>query len=57
MFGNNVSHANNHTRRRWNPNLKKMQAVYRGKVQTIKVCTRCIKAGKVTKVPVKPQVN
>ncbi len=52
MFGNNVSHANNHTRRRWNPNLKKIQAVYKGKVKTIKVCTRCIKSGKVSKAPV-----
>ncbi len=57
MFGNNVSHANNHTRRRWNPNLKKIQAVYLGKIKTIKVCTRCIKAGKVTKVPVKVAAN
>ncbi len=25
LFGNNVSHANNKTRRRWNPNLKKIK--------------------------------
>ncbi len=25
LFGNNVSHANNKTRRRWNPNLKKSE--------------------------------
>ncbi|MBU4355327.1 MAG: 50S ribosomal protein L28, partial [Proteobacteria bacterium] len=28
--GNNVSHANNHTKRRWKPNLRKVRAVTRG---------------------------
>jgi large subunit ribosomal protein L28 len=49
MFGNNVSHANNTTRRRWNPNIKKIRAVYKGSIKTMKVCTRCIKSGKVAK--------
>lgn len=50
MVGNNVSHANNKTRRRWNPNLKKLRVMYKGAVKTLKVCTRCLKAGKVVKV-------
>ena len=49
MFGNNVSHANNKTRRRWNPNLKKLKVVFKGSVKNMKVCTRCLKAGKVAK--------
>ncbi|MCH7623401.1 MAG: 50S ribosomal protein L28 [Nitrospinae bacterium] len=49
MFGNNVSHAKNRTRRRWNPNLKKLRVVYEGAIRTMKVCTRCLKAGKVAK--------
>ena len=49
MFGNNVSHANNKTRRRWNPNLKKLKVVIKGSVKTMKVCTRCLKSGKVAK--------
>ena len=56
MFGNNVSHANNTTRRRWNPNLKKMRVVYKGKTQNMKVCTRCVKAGKITKIPARKAV-
>ena len=28
--GNNVSHANNHTKRRWKPNLRKVRAVTPG---------------------------
>ena len=39
--GNNVSHANNHTKRRWKPNLRKVRAVTRGSVRCIQVCTRC----------------
>lgn len=49
MFGNNVSHAKNATRRRWNPNLKKLSVIFKGAVKTMKVCTRCIKGGKVIK--------
>ncbi|MDA0690745.1 MAG: 50S ribosomal protein L28 [Nitrospinae bacterium] len=49
MFGNNVSHANNKTRRRWEPNLKKLRVIYLGAIRTMKVCTRCLKAGKVAK--------
>lgn len=48
-FGNNVSHAHNKTRRRWNPNLQSVRAVYKGKVQKIRVCSRCIRSGAVTK--------
>ncbi|GLI39670.1 50S ribosomal protein L28 [Geobacter hydrogenophilus] len=48
-FGNNVSHANNKTRTTWYPNLQKVKAVRNGGVQTIKVCTRCIRSGHVTK--------
>ncbi|MEE9258609.1 MAG: 50S ribosomal protein L28 [Nitrospinaceae bacterium] len=50
QFGNNVSHANNKTRRRWNPNLKKIKGLYKGVVRTMKICTRCLKAGKIVKV-------
>ena len=52
MTGNNVSHAKNTTRRRWNPNLKKLRVIFKGAIKTMKVCTRCLKAGKVTRVPV-----
>ncbi len=48
-FGNTVSHAHNLTRRRWNPNLQRVRAVINGAVRRIRVCTQCIKAGKVQK--------
>jgi len=48
-FGNNVSHANNKTRTVWYPNLQKVKAVRNGSISTVKVCTRCIRSGHVTK--------
>jgi len=47
--GNNVSHANNKTRRRWLPNLQSVRALIDGVSKRIKVCTNCIRSGKVQK--------
>jgi large subunit ribosomal protein L28 len=50
QFGNNVSHANNKTRRRFNPNLQPVRVAQpAGGNARMKVCTRCIKSGKVIK--------
>jgi len=48
--GNIVSHANNKSRRRWLPNLQKVKAAVSGNSRRMRVCTRCIKAGKITKL-------
>ena len=48
--GNNVSHANNKTKKTWYPNLQHVKALSNGTVRTMKVCTRCIRSGSVTKV-------
>jgi large subunit ribosomal protein L28 len=50
-FGNNVSHANNKTRRTWKPNLQVVRTMVDGKIQKVKVCTRCIGAGKIKRAP------
>ena len=47
--GNNVSHANNRTKRRFEPNLQRVRARVNGAVRRIRVCTRCLRSGKVTK--------
>lgn len=53
MSGNNISHANNKTRTTWTPNLQKMKTVDGGgSVRSVKVCTRCIRSGAITK-PIK----
>jgi large subunit ribosomal protein L28 len=49
QFGNNISHANNTTRRRWNVNLQPVKATVAGVSKRIRVCTSCIKTGKVAK--------
>jgi large subunit ribosomal protein L28 len=49
LVGNNVSHANNKTKTRTLPNLQKVRAMVNGQVTRVRACTRCIKAGKVTK--------
>jgi len=45
--GNQVSHSNIKTRTRWLPNLKRMKAFINGATQTVRICTRCIRSGKV----------
>jgi large subunit ribosomal protein L28 len=52
MVGNNVSHAHNLNKRRFNPNLQRVRAVVQnGRVKKINVCTNCIKSGSVVKAP------
>lgn len=50
LSGSNVSHSNVHTKRRWMPNLQSVRAVIKpGLVRRVRVCTSCMKAGKVTR--------
>jgi large subunit ribosomal protein L28 len=49
LVGNQVSHANNKTKKRSLPNLQRVRAVIGGENLHIRVCTRCLKAGRVTK--------
>ena len=49
VSGNKVSHSNIKTRTRWLPNLKRMKAVVNGVTQTVRICTRCIRSGKITR--------
>jgi large subunit ribosomal protein L28 len=53
VFGNNVSHAHNVTSRTWQPNLQRVRALIDGGVRHIRVCTRCLRSGKVVKAPVR----
>ncbi len=49
LFGNRVSHAHNVTHRRFNPNLQRVRAVLEGVQRRVRVCTRCLRSGKVVK--------
>lgn len=49
QYGNIISHAHNVRRRRWNPNLRRVKAVVHGVRKRVRVCTACIRAGRVRK--------
>ncbi len=49
QFGNNISHAHNVQRRRWNVNLRPVHAKVQGGAKRMRVCTSCLRSGKVTK--------
>ena len=54
QFGMNVSHSHRRTKRRWNPNVQSVRVMSNRATKRMNVCTRCIKAGKVTKARRKP---
>ena len=51
LVGNNVSHAHNVTKRRFNPNLQRVRTMQGGRVKRMVVCTSCIKSGQIVKAP------
>ncbi len=55
QFGNSRSHANNATRRTWEPNLQRVRALVEGRPRRIRVCTGCLRSGRVTKNPRLPK--
>ena len=49
VVGRQVSHAHNVSARRFEPNLQNVRAVVNGGIRRMRVCTRCLRSGKVTK--------
>lgn len=49
QVGNNVSHANNRTKRWFRPNLQKIRAKTAKGPRHVMVCTRCLRSGKIEK--------
>lgn len=47
--GRNVSHSHRVTNRVIRPNIQSVHAVIDGTVKQVNVCTKCLKAGKVTR--------
>jgi len=47
--GNNRSHSNRATKRRFEPNLQRVRILLDGRPQQAYVCARCLKSGRVTK--------
>ncbi|NMB42218.1 MAG: 50S ribosomal protein L28 [Firmicutes bacterium] len=45
--GFQISHSHIKSKRTWKPNIQKVRAIVDGVPRRIKVCTRCLKSGKV----------
>ncbi|NPV91387.1 MAG: 50S ribosomal protein L28 [Firmicutes bacterium] len=49
VSGIQLSHSHIRTKRTWAPNIQPVKALIDGSPKRIKVCTRCLKSGKVTR--------
>jgi large subunit ribosomal protein L28 len=57
MYGHNVSHAKNRTRKIFKPNLHSVRIIINGVAKRVKLCTKCVrKFKKSIHVEVVPQV-
>lgn len=58
QFGQNIRHVHSgswalrapRTKRRWLPNLQSARTLVNGVPQKVRVCTKCLKAGKIARV-------
>jgi large subunit ribosomal protein L28 len=48
QFGHRI-HAHNVTKRRWNVNLQQVRAQVGGGTKRLRVCTECLRSGRVRK--------
>ncbi|MDR7511083.1 MAG: 50S ribosomal protein L28 [Armatimonadota bacterium] len=49
LVGNNVSHSNIKTKKVQRPNLQRVHAIVDGTRTHLRVCTRCLRSGRVVK--------
>ena len=50
MSGNQISKSRRHTKRRWLPNLQRVRVQTSEGPRRIRICTKCLRSGKVAKV-------
>lgn len=50
MYGHNVSHAKNRTRKIFKPNLHRSRVKVLGMYKTMRLCTKCLRTFKNSKV-------
>jgi len=48
-FGQNVSHSNRKTNRKFKPNIRKVKALVNGAGKKVDVCARCLRGNAVTR--------
>jgi large subunit ribosomal protein L28 len=49
QYGHNVSHSNRKTHRVWHANIQRVRVTRQGRVMRMRVCTRCIRSGLISK--------
>ncbi|PSM31667.1 50S ribosomal protein L28 [Haliangium sp. UPWRP_2] len=49
LVGNKVSHSNIKSKTVQRPNLQRVRAKVDGSVQRLRVCTRCLRSGRIQK--------
>ncbi|MHB1604836.1 MAG: 50S ribosomal protein L28 [Leptospirales bacterium] len=47
--GNQISHSHRVSKRTFRPNLQNVRAQINGQTRRVRVCTRCIRSGRVQK--------
>jgi large subunit ribosomal protein L28 len=52
-FSYQVSFSHKRSKRRWSPNIQRIRIWENGRVRRAAVCTACMKAGRVTKPPLR----
>ena len=50
LSGHNVSHSERKTKRKWYPNLQRVRVLVNGTPKRMRVCTDCLRAGRVEKM-------
>jgi len=50
QYGHSVSHSDRKTKRRFMPNLQRVRIMYQGRPRRVRVCTTCLKTGRVQRV-------
>jgi len=49
IFGHSISHSHKLSNRRWKPNIQRVKVDLHGQTMRMKVCTKCIRSGRVKK--------
>ncbi len=49
IYGHSISHSHKLSNRRWEPNIQKIKVNINGQNMRLKVCTGCIRSGRIKK--------
>ena len=55
MYGHNVSHAKNRTRKIFKPNLHSAKIIVNGKPKRVRLCTKCLRKLRIPNIKVEAE--